>query len=214
MFDVTDNLRKERIKNMMQESLQSINYIHMADQKQVQFKDEEKDELVTIPIHNIKITKKKKKKELAHIYWKENPNRIILGIHPTNWNTKTGVNRFITICHEITHLSYPHHRKDFWDEMTLNLIEMIKDRERLVEHFVKEKRMDKATKKSLPIFDISMEFVRNIKLNCRDQTSMNEEEIEALIDEIHDNKLRKFFNQNPVLAEEWQRQYRYNNEKN
>lgn len=203
MYDVTEDLRKDRIKEMLVESMRTCNYVHDAHSDRLQFHTD--NELVSVPVENVKVTKKTgRSQDIAHCYHAEHPSRIILGIYPKNWNTLSTPEKFVTIGHELTHLRYTSHQPRFWNEMIRNIIQMLDERDYLNQYFTPENSNVRPSR-SLAIFEVLTETKKDICRNCQDQTSMTEDEISSVLD-IFEDRFVEYFDWNPVLRKEWIRQ--------
>lgn len=203
MFDVTEDLRKDRVRDMLIEAMRACTYCAGADPDKLQFHSD--DELITVPAENVKVTKKRSRdQDTAHCYYKTEPPRIILGLYPTNWNPLSPVERFVVIGHELTHLRYTGHQERFWTEMVRNLVRMIDRREQLISVFAPDQTVQ-VPHQSLPVYKIVQELYANIQRDCENQTALSEAAITEL-QGMAEDRLAEFFDRNPAVRAEYLRQ--------
>lgn len=202
-FDVTQDLRKDRIREMLVEAMQACTYCAGADPEKLQFHHD--DDLITVPSENVKVTRKRNRdQDIAHCYYKAEPPRIILGLYPKNWNTLSPVERFVTIGHELTHLRYTGHQRRYWKEMMRNVVRMIDRRDQLVAVFAPDHKIQ-VPHQSLPVYNVVRELHADIQRNCEAQTEFSHNDI-AELQEMAQDRVAEYFDRNPSIRAEWMRQ--------
>lgn len=192
---------------MVKQTIKTLDYLHEEDSSKIKYRNTEEEVTRILDLEDIKVTKKRNTDHDAHIYYSDTSENIIVGVLPKHWNRMLAPKRLVTICHEVTHLPYPHHRKIFWEEMISNLLKMLENREELADSFVQGKDRDKNISRSIPVFEVFSALDQNIYINCKNQTSMRKEEVDEMVEELYEEQVSGFFDQNPELANEWQRQY-------